>query len=77
METILVLVLGPLAILGVLAALTLWPKLVRAPRYRPGQDWRHPPVWWTSDPGAVGESRAPAGLDTTTRTASGGASGTW
>lgn len=76
-ETMFVLVLGPLVILGVLAVLTLWPKVTRAPRYRPGQEWHHPPVWWTADPNAVGASRSPAGLDTATRTARGGARGTW
>jgi hypothetical protein len=76
-ETVLVLVLGPLSILGLLAALTLWPKFIRAPRYRPGQGWNHPPVWWTADPDAVGASSSPAGLGTTTHTARGGARGTW
>ncbi|MPZ65528.1 MAG: hypothetical protein GEU83_08425 [Pseudonocardiaceae bacterium] len=77
METLLVLVLGPLTILGVLTVLTLWPKFARAPRYRPGQQWHHPPVWWTADTDVAGASRSPAGLDTTTRTAQGGARGTW
>lgn len=76
-ETILVLVLGPLGILGVLAVLTLWPKFARVPRYRPGQEWDHQPVWWTANPDAIGTSRQPAQLDTTASTARGGARGTW
>ncbi|MDQ3989916.1 MAG: hypothetical protein M3291_12115 [Actinomycetota bacterium] len=75
-ESVLLLVLVPLAILGVLALLTLRPKFARAPRYRPDQDWEHPPVWWTATPDAVG-SRAPAELDRTIRTARGGAGGSW
>lgn len=76
-ETILVLVLGPLAIMGAIAVLTVRPKFVRRPRYRPGQDWNHPPVWWSADPEVIGSSRSPAALDTTTHTARGGAHGSW
>ncbi|MQA16256.1 MAG: hypothetical protein GEV09_19545 [Pseudonocardiaceae bacterium] len=77
LETVLVFAGGPLAILGVLALLTLRPTSARAPRYRPGQGWDHPPVWWTADPDAVGATRSPAGLETTAHTARGGARGTW
>ena len=75
-ESVLLLVLVPLVILGVLALLTFLPKFARAPRYRPDQDWEHPPVWWRATPVAVG-SRAPAELDRTIRTARGGAGGSW
>ena len=77
MQTLLILVLSPTAILGVLALLTLWPKFRRTPRYRPGQEWEHPPVWWTADPSPIGTSHEPAGLDLTAHTARGGARGTW
>lgn len=76
-QSLLILVLGPAAILAVLALLTLWPKFAKAPRYRPGQDWDHEPVWWTADPVAVGGSDQPASLDRTARYARGGARGTW
>jgi hypothetical protein len=76
-ETILVLVFGPLAIMGVLAVLTLWPKFARTPRYRPGQEWNYPPVWWTAEPEAAGSSRSPAALEGTAHTARGGAHGSW
>lgn len=75
-ESVLILVLTPAAILGVLAVLTLWPKFGRPPRYRPGQEWDHPPVWWTAEPEVVG-STAPAELDRTVHTARGGARGSW
>lgn len=76
-QSLLILVLGPIVILGALALLTLWPKFMRAPRYRPGQEWDYPPVWWTADPDSVGTSHGPAGLDLTVHTARGGARGTW
>ncbi|HEY2762849.1 MAG TPA: hypothetical protein VGJ13_02355 [Pseudonocardiaceae bacterium] len=43
----------PLGIMIVLALLTLGPDFRRTPRYRPGQQWQHPPVWWTADPEAL------------------------
>lgn len=76
-ESVLILVLVPAVILAGLAVMTLWPKFERAPRYRPGDEWDHPPVWWTAEPEAVGESTAPAELDRTIPTARGGARGTW
>ncbi|MCG8917098.1 hypothetical protein L6E12_15005 [Actinokineospora sp. PR83] len=53
-ETVLVLAVIPLAIYGVIALLTLREKFARSPRYRPGQEWEHPPVWWTANPGGLG-----------------------
>jgi len=76
-QSLLILVLSPIAILSALALPTLWPKFRPAPRYRPGQEWDHPPLWWTADPAAVGQSHEPAGLDRAGRTARGGARGTW
>jgi hypothetical protein len=48
-ETILVFVGIPLAIVLVLAALTLLPG-GRRPRYRPGQPWEHEPIWYEPHP---------------------------
>ncbi len=48
-EAILVLVGIPLAIVLLLAALTLLPG-GRRPRYRPGQPWEHEPVWYEPHP---------------------------
>ncbi|MGH3874454.1 MAG: aa3-type cytochrome oxidase subunit CtaJ [Pseudonocardiaceae bacterium] len=71
-ETILILVGLPLAIMVLLGLLTLRPNLVRSRRYRPGQEWNHPPVLWTANPEALrdpGPRRAGA--------ARGGARGHW
>jgi hypothetical protein len=83
-ETILVFALIPLGIYAVVALLTLRERVTKAQRYRPGQPWDHPPVWWTANPAGVGPERAglattqtpPAG-GTARRTAKGGARGSW
>jgi hypothetical protein len=50
-ETILVFAGIPLAIVAVLALLTLRPeKGHKRPRYKPGQPWEHPPVWYEPHP---------------------------
>lgn len=76
-EIILVLAGIPLAIMVLLGLLTLGPAFRRRPRYRPGQEWNHPPVWWTADPQALRDAQAahhdPAG----TRAARGGCRGDW
>ncbi|MGH3978065.1 MAG: aa3-type cytochrome oxidase subunit CtaJ [Pseudonocardiaceae bacterium] len=77
-ETVLVLALSPLAILGVIAILTLWPKFARAPRYRPGQEWTYPPVWWTANPDSLPASHGTgAGGDRVAGSRRGGARGSW
>ncbi|HEY8372308.1 MAG TPA: hypothetical protein VIL00_06150 [Pseudonocardiaceae bacterium] len=85
-ETTLVFAVIPLAICGVIALLTLWPKFARAPRYRPGQEWNYEPVWWTANPaglgGSTGGAQPVAGEENTgdaapVRTARGGARGSW
>lgn len=50
LEIIAILAGVPLAILVLLGLLTLGPNLRRPRRYRPGQEWNHPPVWWMADP---------------------------
>lgn len=76
-QTVLVFVAIPGAIYGAVALLTLRVRSSKTPRYRPGQDWDYPPVWWTANPeGAVQaayvDDSAPTG-----RTAWGGARGSW
>ncbi|TYP87621.1 hypothetical protein [Blastococcus xanthinilyticus] len=44
----------PLAIVAVLALLTLRPGKDRRPRYKPGQPWQHAPVWFEPHPAHVG-----------------------
>ena len=82
-ETVLVLAVIPLAIYGVIALLTLREKFARSPRYRPGQEWEHPPVWWSANPGGLGSGHPVLSADhadtdsAPVRTAKGGARGSW
>lgn len=78
-ETILVFAAIPLGIYAVVALLTLRERFAKAPRYRPGQAWDYPPVWWEGNPAGVGSFvTAPAqGSASTRRTAKGGARGSW
>ena len=47
-ETLLVYAVAPLAIVAVMAALTLRPDpRSRRRRYRPGQPWEHQPLWYS------------------------------
>lgn len=63
-ETILVFAGAPLAIIAVLAALTLRPeKGQKRLRYKPGQPWEYPPVWYEPHPehsADTGSGPAPA-----------------
>ena len=79
LQTIGVYALIPLALYGVVALFTLWPKIARGPRYRPGQEWNYEPLWWTGDHDGVelltarsAETGAPAAS-----TARGGCRGSW
>ena len=49
-ETLLVYVVAPLAVIAVLALLTLVPGRRKKPRYKPGQPWEHEPVWYEPHP---------------------------
>jgi len=54
-ETILVFVGVPLAIVLLLALLTLGPAARnRRPRYKPGQPWSHDPIWYEPHPEGTG-----------------------
>ncbi len=58
-ETILVFAVVPLAVVLVLALLTLGPAARnRRPRYKPGQPWNHEPIWYEPHPGATGHGGA-------------------
>jgi hypothetical protein len=59
LQTIGVYVLIPIALYGVIALFTMWPRIARGPRYRPGQEWPFDPVWWTGNPEGVGTVAAP------------------
>jgi hypothetical protein len=82
-ETVLVFVLIPLAIYGVVALLTLRERPEKPARYRPGQPWDHPPVWWVANPAGVGAKHAApeaahnSARSSSKQTAKGGARGSW
>lgn len=81
-ETILVFAAIPLGIYGLIALLTLRERVTKAPRYRPGQPWDYPPVWWTGNPAGIGHHAGPTAASVPSggaarRTAKGGARGSW
>jgi hypothetical protein len=61
-ETLLVFAGAPLAIIAVLALLTMRPgKGQKRLRYKPGQPWEHPPVWYEPHPeGSAAGGHGPA-----------------
>ena len=59
-ETILVYAVAPLAVVAVLALLTLVPGRPKKARYKPGQPWEHEPVWYEPHPVHTGRGHGPA-----------------
>ncbi|RBY94687.1 hypothetical protein DQ244_05260 [Blastococcus sp. TBT05-19] len=59
-EALLVFAGIPLAIVVVLAFLTLKPGADRRPRYKPGQAWDYAPVWFEPHPAHTGGGHGPA-----------------
>ncbi|MCW0212467.1 MAG: hypothetical protein OJJ54_03840 [Pseudonocardia sp.] len=49
-ETVLTLVVPPVALYAVIALLVMAPKRSRRPRYRSGQEWPFEPLFWTANP---------------------------
>lgn len=76
-EIILVLVGFPLAVMLLLALFTLGPNIRRRRRYRPGQEWNHPPVWWTAEPERLRSAQVPPHAPEATGAARGGCRGDW
>ncbi|NMO91350.1 hypothetical protein [Actinomycetospora sp. TBRC 11914] len=78
-DTILIYVVIPVVVLLLLLAATTLRRSGRAARYRVGDDWPHDPVWWIGNPKGthLPEPTVDAVGTTTTRTARGGARGTW
>jgi hypothetical protein len=88
-ETALIFVGIPAAVVLVVAALVYGGSAARAPRYRPGGPWQFEPVWYLPHPehagpvsslqssGGVGGRQALAGRVPELVSASGGASGEW
>lgn len=78
METILIFVVIPAGLFCVVGLLTLRAKFAGTPRYRPGQEWDHPPMWWGANPhGLNSEHGADDGSGSLDRTSLGGARGSW
>jgi hypothetical protein len=65
-ETILIFVVIPLGVVLLFALLILVPGRVRKARYKPGQAWEYPPVWWephpVHGPAAGGHDAAPTAI---------------
>lgn len=77
MQTVLVFVGIPAAIVALLFLAVYGKSLVRQPnRYRPGKPWTFPPSWYVPHPDAVVSTRTESATSSTT-TAVGGASGEW
>jgi hypothetical protein len=73
-QTVLVFVGIPLAVIALLTLAVYGKSLVRQPnRYRPGKAWDYPPSWYVPHPDAVVAHRSTSG----TTMAVGGASGEW
>ena len=65
-ETILVFAGAPLAVVLVVALLTLGAAARhRRPRYKPGQPWTHDPIWYEPHPEATGHGSDHGGGETT------------
>ncbi|MDQ2881722.1 MAG: hypothetical protein M3Y48_10950 [Actinomycetota bacterium] len=77
LEVILVLAGTPLIIMILLGLLTLRSKFARTRRYRPGEQWNHPPVLWTANPEALRDGVAQHGSQDGSGEARGGARGNW
>jgi hypothetical protein len=78
-EIVLIYVLPGVGLYALITLLVVGPRLARRPRYRPGQPWSYPPMWWTANP--VG-ARLPPLHDPVVdgaagRREAGGARGTW
>jgi hypothetical protein len=81
-ETILVYAAIPGAIYGAVGLITNRSKFAGRPRYRPGQAWEYPPMWWSANPAGVGHTHADApdaGIPVVAgaSTVGGGARGNW
>lgn len=78
-ETILMLVGIPVAVVAIVSLLVFWPSFT-SPRSRTSEDWEYDPVLWVADPerlmSTVGETGSEAAA-AQSNTAHGGARGNW
>lgn len=72
----------PLAIYGAVGLATLRKRSAGISRYRPGQPWEYPAMWWSANPDGLNAGHRQAGADSVavsdaTPTAAGGARAQW
>lgn len=74
LETVLIFVVPAVGLYALITLAVVGPRLARRPRYRVGQPWPYPPLWWTANPKGAelppAEGHAVAGER-------GGARGSW
>lgn len=76
-ETVLIFVGIPLAVLLGLSLLAALPTSGGRPRYRNGQPWEYAPVWWSANPAGLESSAAESDAAASDVVVGGGARGTW
>jgi len=73
LQAVLFLVVAPVLLYVLVAIAAAGPRVSRRPRYRVGQPWTFPPLWWTANPEGA-QLPEPASQRTGER---GGARGSW
>ena len=83
-ETILYFVVPSVGLYLGITLLVVAPRMARRPRYRVGQPWPHPPMWWTANPEGAhlppadhGTERGPILAGARAGAERGGARGSW
>jgi hypothetical protein len=76
LQTTLLYVVLPLALFLFISLLAAGRGLARRPRYRVGQPWNYPPIWWSANPEGAGLTDVVEHGDAA-RTSRGGAHGSW
>jgi hypothetical protein len=77
LQTVLVFVLVPAAIFAGVALLAAGRKKAAPARYRPGEPWKHEPVWWTANPAGAHLPDSAPELESPATATKGGADGGW
>ena len=74
LQTVLFLVVVPVALYVLIALLAAAPRMGRRPRYRVGQPWTFEPLWWTANPAGA---QLPPPTEHLVSGGKGGARGSW
>ena len=74
LQTVLFLVVVPVALYVLIALLAAAPRLRRRTRYRVGQPWTFEPLWWTANPAGA---QLPPPAEHLVSGGKGGARGSW